>query len=300
MRIPGNVHVVTVVMIAVLFGAGCGEDKDIVLETDATPTATPGGARTPTPTRTATPAAGATATPTVTATGGGATPTATPTPAAVDAGLAQVVGDMLPFLTVGTGLAVGAPSGSSVVAAVASVKAIAADKVDDCPQGGTRTEVDDEIAGIPLSRDVTLDACKVSNVLGDFQFDGDIFIDFVGATIDFDFSTTDLNSQRVVDFFGSLDGAPQSGGFVLNGEVLISTPQGDFTLQLNAITVNSDRKLVSGSGTATDDDDNFDLASVELTVQTGGQKADGLATFDDNSTVEFVLDLVTGDITPTT
>ena len=145
-----------------------------------------------------------------------------------------------------------------------------------------------------------LAACAVSDPkLGSFQFDGTITLNFTAGTIGFNFTAKDLTSNRTVDFSGTLTGAvQQSGGFVLNGPVTVMTPQGNFTLTLNAITIDANHHLVSGSATATDDDDNFDIASLSMTVNSGGATANVVATFDDNSTANYVLDLQTGTLTP--
>jgi hypothetical protein len=244
-------------------------------------------------TRTATPAAGATATATATqGAGATATPGATPTPGGNSAQVAQVTSELVPFFVIGAGLTVGVPASALTAGTTTGV---AADSTDNCPDGGTRTEAD---AGFPPTRTITLAGCKVSNQLGAFQFDGTIVIAFSG-TITFDFDTTDLGDDHVVMFNGSLTGTPQSGGFVLDGgPITITTPQGNFTLNLDNIVVDSNKHLVSGSGTASDDSDNFDLTSVQLTVNSGGATANVHAVFDDASTADFVLDLQTGELTP--
>jgi len=292
-----------IAVIALMGAAACGDnDNTTIILDDSTPTV---AARTATPADgvTATPAANPTPTltsagPTNTSAGGtptstsGGTPASTPTPGgAVNAEVEAMVNDLVPFLTVGAGLSIGVDS--SALTAERRAEAV---KVDNCPDGGTRT--DDE--GIPV-KTVTLDACRVSDAqLGSFEFTGDIVINLTAGTIDFDFTATDLANDRDVDFQGTLTGTPQSGGFVLNGPITVSTPDADFTLTFSNLTVNSDRKLVSGSVNATDDDDAFDVAAVNLSVNSGGQTANVLATFDDDSTQSYVLNLETGDLTPTT
>ena len=79
----------------------------------------------------------------------------------------------------------------------------------------------------------------------------------------------------------------------------MSTDDGDFTVTMNAITIDANHHLVSGSATITDDDDVFDIASLAMTVNSGGATANVVATFDDNTTANYVLNLSTGQLTPT-
>ena len=78
----------------------------------------------------------------------------------------------------------------------------------------------------------------------------------------------------------------------------VSTLDSDFTLTMNTSTVDANHHLVSGSATATDDDGNFDIASLAMTINSGGATANVVATFDDNSTANDVLNLSTGQLTP--
>jgi hypothetical protein len=298
-----------IAVIALIGTAGCGDNDNttIILDNDngtptaASRTATPAGAPTATPAANPTPTLGGTSpsntssgeTPSgSTPSGSGGTPASTPTPGGtVNPQVKAMVGDLVPFLTAGAGLAIGVDS--SALTADRRAEAV---KVDDCPDGGTRT--DDE--GIPV-KTITLDACRVSDAqLGSFEFTGDIVINVTGGTVEFDFTATDLTNDRDIDFAGTLTGTAQSGGFVLNGPLTVSTPDADFTLTFSNLTIGSDRKLVSGSANATDDDDVFDVASLNLTVNSGGQTANVLATFDDDTTQSYVLNLETGDLTPTT
>jgi hypothetical protein len=325
----GGFRLLMAVLVATAFGAGCGgEDVDLVIVTTPTPggavlTSTPAGStpvRTATPVATATPAAtatvggGPTATaggPTATAggptpTATGATPTATgptasPTPGAVEADVQTAVDDLLPFFTI-AGLTTGVSSAGAAQADVASPRSgigtstQAAVKVDDCPNGGTRTE-DDQVTTVTI----TLAACKFSDPdLGNFQFDGTITASLLSQTAAFNVTAQDLTNSRSVTFTGSVTGSPNgSGGFVVNGgPITLTTPQGNFTLTLNNLTVDSDGNVVSGGGTLEDDDDNFDLMKIQVTIRTGGLLADMIATFDDNSTKSYVIDLKKGSITP--
>ncbi len=279
----GGMRLALAILVAAAFGAGCGDGKDVAIDLSSTPTpgairtATPAGS---TPVRTATPVA--TATPAGTTTGGA--PTATPTPGAVDSSVETTVGDFLPFFTI-AGLTRGVGSAAA-----------AATNVDNCPDGGTRTE-DDQLTGVT----VTLAACKFSDPdLGSFQFDGTITASLLSQTAAFNVTTLDLNHNHTVTFVGSVTGTPTgSGGFVVNGgPIVLTTPEGKFTIHLQNLTVDGTGNVVSGGGNITDDDDNFDLQSIQITIQSGGATADLLATFDDSTTKAYVLDLKKGSITP--
>ncbi len=314
----GGLRLLMAVVVAAAFGAGCdGEDVDLDIRSTPTPdsflTATPAAsnpARTATPVATATPAAtattaggGATSTPGgATSTPGGATstpggPTASPTPGTVNADVQSVVGDLLPFFTI-AGLTTGVSSSASTVQVSRGIGTAtqAAVSVDDCPDGGTRTQ-DDQLTTVT----VTLAACKfVDPDLGSFQFDGTITATLLTSSAAFNVTAADQINSRTVTFAGSVSGTPQGGGgFVVDGgPITLTTPQGNFTLTLDNLTVDGDGNVVSGGGTITDDDDNFDLQSIEVTIRTGGLLADLHAVFDDNSTADFVLDLKKGSITP--
>lgn len=308
----GGRRLVMAVLVAA-FGAGCdGQDVEIDVFSTPTPgaehTSTPAGS---TPVRTATPVVSAT--PAATATSGGPTattggptstaggPTASPTPGAgIDASVQSSVDALLPFFTV-AGLTTGVGSAGATQADAAAVgrgigvATQAAVSVDNCPDGGTRTQ-DDQLATVT----VTLAACKfVDPDLGSFQFDGTITASLLAGTASFNVTTQDLVNSRTITFVGSVTGTPTgSGGFVVSGPIVIGTPQGDFTLTLDDLTIDANGNVVSGGGIIQDDDDNFDLLSLQVTIRTGGLVADLLATFDDNSTAAYVVDLKKGDITP--
>ena len=273
--------------------------------TSGAPTATPVGA-TPTaggptataPTGTPTPGGPTATAPTPTPTGPTATaPTATPTAGAVDAEVQSAVGDLRPFFTV-AGLTTGVSSTSAGVqiSRGIGVATQAAVTVDNCPDGGTRTQ-DDQ--GTTVT--VTLAACKFNDPdLGNFQFDGTITASLLQSAASFNVTALDVTNSRTVTFSGSVSGTPVSGGgFVVNGgPITIATPQGNFTLTLDDLTVDGNGTVVSGGGTLNDDNDLFDLLKIDLTIRTGGLLADLVATFDDNSTASYVLDLKNGSITP--
>ena len=56
---------------------------------------------------------------------------------------------------------------------------------------------------------------------------------------------------------------------------------------------------MSGAGSLTDDDDNFDLATVAFVVTRRGAASDLTVTFDDGGVHEYTLDLATGALTQT-
>jgi hypothetical protein len=288
MRISANTYVVATALVALFFVAGCGDSNDtnIDIGDGSTPTA---GVRTAPPVRTSTPSG---ATPT------SSNPTPTATPGAIDADVQMITSDIVPFLA-GTSLLTGGSVSALTVANAAIGQQTTAEAVtNDCPDGGTR--VDDE--GVPV-RTITLTACKGSVPdLGSFQFDGTVVItltSLTGGTIDFDFTTTDLSNDHTVDFFGTLVLTVSGGNFVLNGPLLISTDEGDFTVTTNAITINSNRKLVSGSGSITDDDDSFAVDTIDMTVVQGGQTASFSVTFDDSSVHTYSVNLQIGIIIQT-
>jgi hypothetical protein len=298
--------------------AGCGDSNDtnIILGNEPTPTggvrtATPGGgtatpARTATagaPTASATPAASGAATPSPSSSGGTPAPTSTAS-GAISPDVQAISNDLLPFLAstaLLTGGSVSALSAGNapLVRDVATRTSLDALKSDNCPLGGTR--VDDE--GVPV-RTITLDTCDVSAPsLGTFEFDGTVTItlsSLSGGTIDFDVDVTDEPAEnQTITFSGTLTLTVQSGNFVLNGPLVISTDVGDFTLTANQLTINSSRKLASGSGAITDDDNATQFQSIQMVVAQGGGSANFTVTFDDNTTHTYTLNLTTGQLTQT-
>jgi hypothetical protein len=321
MRVSWHVNLVAGALVALMFVAGCGDgnDTNIILGGE---TPTP-GARTPTPVRTATAGAktatpGAVATPTETSaaatptetSAGAATPTATtntsnPTPTStpsgsgVDADVQSITSDVLPFLT-STSLLTGGSTSALTLGSLrkATTRTADADSTDNCPDGGTRTE-----SGPVNNETITLTACKVSQAqLGHFQFDGTIVITLTslsGGTINFDFTSIDLDhGNHTVNFSGTLvlTVSLPSGNF---GPLLISTPEGDLTLNATNVTIDSNRHLVSGSGSITDDDDNFTVDTIAMTVVQGGATANFTVTFDDASVNTYTVNLTSGQITQT-
>jgi hypothetical protein len=314
MRVSWQMNLIAGALTALFLVSGCGNDNNTNITIgEGSPTP---GAHTPTPGRTATTAAktatpAAAATPTATAgaatatatTAGGPTPTATSSPGGggLDAGVQSMASGLLPFLT-STSLVTGG-SVSSLTAGAAfgeRVRLVEAVKTDPCPDGGTR--VDDQ--GVP-TRTITLTACKVSQAsLGHFQFDGTVVLtltSLTGGTIGFQVTSIDIDhNNHQVQFSGTLTlSVDLSGNFILNGPLTIMTPEGNFVLQTNQITINSDRHLVSGSGSISDTSNNFDFATVAMTVVQGGATANFSVTFDDQSVHTYSLDLTTGALTQT-
>jgi hypothetical protein len=284
-RLCTGVAIVTLMVV----GAGCGDNDQTIFLGDQTPTPRV------TPARTATPA-GATATAAITATPGDANPTPTATPGGVASDAATITRTTLPFLTIGVGFITGVSSASAPLSATRTLAD--AQQIDDCPDGGTREEEND---GTFIS--ITLDACRVSNPdLGSFEAEGTIDVDLLEGTIDFDVTITDLGTGDSADFVGTLQGTPNllTGGFVLNGGPIdVFTDAGDFVLNFSALTIDGNGNLVSGAASAEDIDDVYDVQVVQMTVNAGGNTADVLVTFDDQTTATFLLDLKTGALTPT-
>lgn len=294
---------------ALVAAAGCGDTNDTNVFIGATPTPQSGD-RTATPARSATPTAGqptpgavsATATAIVpTATVVGASPTgvvssATPTPAAtpastatpsgaIDADVQRISADIVPFLA-NTDLLTGGSTNASAV--------VQAQKTDACPAGGSR--LDDE--KFP-ARTLTFEACAVADLLGSFEFNGQVVItlnNFEGGSIAFDFTVTDRASSRTVGFVGTLPLTVESDGFVLNGALTVATPEGGFTLNSDDVTITANRKIVSGAGSITDDGDNFGLQLVTFVVTRRGASSDLTVTFDDSAVHTYTLDLATGEL----
>lgn len=299
--------------LAVALG-GCGDTNDTNVFIGATPTpgsdgrtATPIRSSPPTPIATgdaptATPTAVvATATVGPTASGAGVTPTPTATPArtatpaptatpqgAVDADVQRIAADVVPFLAHTDLLTGGSVQARTVGEAAQS---------DDCPDGGSR--LDDE--GFP-ARTLTFAACAVSDQLGSFAVDGQVVITlggFDGGSIAFDCTLTDRATDHAVHFRGTLTLTVDNDGFILDGPLAVTTPEGNFTLNADQVTITASRKIVSGAGSVTDDDDAFGLSTVAFVVTRRGAASDLTVTFDDGAVHEYRLDLATGELTQT-
>lgn len=182
------------------------------------------------------------------------------------------------------------------LAAASAVAPAGTVETSDCPDGGVRTKRELSGGGILV---IGFDACRYSNPgLGRFEFEQSLAINFFRAEVALSVLVTDLDSGQAVLFDGSFTFTPRSGGgFVANGQdIVITTPQGDFTLDLNALTVDGDGHVLSGGGSIEDTDGNFALARIDFQV-TGPGTGQLTATFDDQSTKNFTLNLITGTVT---
>ena len=123
---------------------------------------------------------------------------------------------------------------------------------------------------------------------------------FGTSSINFNFSSTDLDhSNHKVEFSGTLVLTLSGSNFVLNGPLTISTPEGNFTLNATNVTIDSNRKLISGSGSISDDSNNFTVDTIAMTVVQGGATATFDVTFDDQSVHTYSLNLTSGELTQT-
>jgi hypothetical protein len=205
-------------------------------------------------------------------------------------GVQNAVDSVVPFLAFGFAFA------SDVSLAGTATVLPAGGGEDSCPNGGSRNK----FFLSPSFLRITFSACRYTSPgLGSFQFDRSVFINFFHAQVALAFSVTDLENSRVVDFDGFIDFVPRNGGgFVGNGQgIVLTTPQGNFTLSLDQLTVDGDGHVLSGGGSIEDTSDNFPLQRIDFQVTSPG--AGSLtAIFDDGSTSSFVLNLLTGDLTP--
>lgn len=212
-------------------------------------------------------------------------------PGATGDGVEEAVDAVVPFLAFGFAFA------SEVNIAGGAARVLpAGNDVDDCPAGGTRTKI---FTGAVLR--IEFAACGYQGPgLGSFRFDRRILINFVQSQVALSLSVTDVDSGRVVDFDGFFAFTPRGGGgFVANGQdIVMTTPQGDFTLDLNQLTVDGDGRVLSGGGSIADTSDNFALERIDFQV-TGPGSGELSATFDDGSTKTYTLNLVTGALVET-
>ncbi len=312
MRASVRTYLLAAALVAGL--VGCGDTNDttiVVVEEPGTPTgavrtATP--AASPTPLATATSGQGPTAIATVTATRVAATPTsgastATPAPTATPAGtinpdVQRIAADVLPFLAhtdLLTGGSIDALTAASPPRAPGGTvgRHLAALRSDPCPDGGARDD-DEEFP----ARTLTFVGCVVSDQLGSFRFDGEVVITLMGfgGSIAFDVTLTDQAASRAVAFAGTLPLTVESDGFVLDGPLAVTTPDGGFTLRADEVTIDGNRKIISGSGAISDDGDDFDIATVAFVVVRRGAAAELSATLDDASVEDYILDLESGEL----
>jgi len=205
-------------------------------------------------------------------------------------GVQESVDAVVPFLAFGFAFV------GDVGLAAAPAVAPAGGETSDCPDGGVRTK--NELSGGAIIV-IGFDACRYSNPsLGRFEFEQSLGVNFFRAEVSLDVLVTDLDSGQSVEFAGSFTFAPRGGGgFVANGQdIVLTTPQGNFTLDLNGLTVDGDGNVISGGGSIEDTDDNFDLTRLDFEV-TGAAAGQLNATFDDGSTKSFTLNLITGQLT---
>lgn len=205
-------------------------------------------------------------------------------------GVQESIDAVVPFLAFGFEFVGDVGLSASGAAAPAGVDE------SDCPDGGVRTKRILSGGGILV---IGFDECRYSNPgLGRFEFGQSLGVNFFRSEVSLSVLVTDLDSGRAVTFEGSFTFAPRDGGgFVANGQdILITTPQGNFTLDLNALTVDGDGHVLSGGGSIEDTDGNFALASIAFQV-TGPGTGQLTASFDDGSTKSFTLNLITGQLT---
>lgn len=208
-------------------------------------------------------------------------------PGAASTGVQESVDALAPFLAFGFSFA-----GDVALAGSASP---AADQ-EACPDGGFRTK---GFISPGLLR-VSFDACRYSSPgLGRFEFGQGLIVNFLRAQVSLSVLVTDLDAGTSVEFEGFFEFEPRDGGgFIGNGQdITLMTPQGDFTLDLNELTVDGDGHVIAGGGSLEDTSDNFALARIDF-QSTGAATASLTATFDDGSTQAYVLNLVTGALTP--
>jgi hypothetical protein len=200
-------------------------------------------------------------------------------------GVQAAVDTVLPFLAFGlqfaSDVSLAAPAGS--------------DDSDPCPDGGARTK---GFISPGLLR-VSFNACRYSSPgLGRFEFAQGLIINFLRAQVALNVKVTDLDGGQTVNFEGSFDFVPRDGGgFIGNGQdILLTTPQGDFTFDLDNLTVDDEGHVIAGGGSVEDTSDNFDLQRIDFQV-TGPGSGSLTATFDDATTKSYTLNLITGDLT---
>jgi hypothetical protein len=208
-------------------------------------------------------------------------------PSATSEGVAETVDTVLPFLVFGFAFASDVNAGAA---------ALPADDEDPCPDGGVRSKRFIS-AGI---LNVDFDACRYSSPgLGRFEFERGVSINFLRSQVALSVEVTDLDNGRVVDFEGFFDFVPRDGGgFVATAQdIVLTTPQGRFNVDLNDLAVDAEGHVIGGGGSVEEIEDNFELRRLAFQV-TGPAAAELVATFDDASEKRFALNLVTGDLTP--
>jgi hypothetical protein len=193
--------------------------------------------------------------------------------------------DVVPFFAVLLPQAPGIAAGSAGIETT----------VEDCPAGGTRTKRD---LGTQLQ--VQFDLCRINDpILGSYEFDGNVALNLALPQFFIRVDILDLTTSRLVQFEGPIDPSFGANDTVVfnGGPVVISTPQGDFDMTFDNFVVDQDGRPIGGAASVTDTDDNFDLAMIAMSVN-GDSTADLVASFDDGSTENFLLNLITGDLVP--
>jgi len=166
---------------------------------------------------------------------------------------------------------------------------------EDCPAGGTRTNRD-----LVTQLQVSFDLCRIDDpLLGSFEIDGTVALNLALPQFFITADITDLANGRTVNFEGPIDATFGSGDTVIfdGGPVVIATPQGNFDMTFDGMVVDSDGRPRDGAASAADTDDNFALDVVTFVVN-DDVTANLLADFDDGSSASFLLNFVTGVLTP--
>jgi hypothetical protein len=185
---------------------------------------------------------------------------------------------------------------------LSSAVAPAGEGVDNCPDGGTRSK---SFLGSPEIIRIAFNACRYSLPgLGSFQFDKGLVVNFFRFQVALNVDVTDLASSQTVHFGDFFDFEPRAGGGLIArtaaGPFTIATPQGNFLLSLNDLNIDGDGHAVSGGGSIAEatKPGNFALDKVDFQVTNAITTATLTATFDDGHTSNFVVNLLTGDVSP--
>jgi hypothetical protein len=220
-------------------------------------------------------------------------------------GVQVAVDSVVPFLAFGLQFVSDVGLASSAIAPAGT-----GEGTDDCPDGGTRTKSFLGNSGQIIR--IGFNACRYSAPgLGSFQFDKGLIVNFFRFQVSLSVDVTDLASGRLVHFEKFFNFEPRDGGgFIASGvpddgtgaggPILITTPQGNFLLTLNDLNIDGDGHAVSGGGSIAEETKpgNFALDKIDFQVTNPITTATLAATFDDGHTNNFVVNLLTGDVTP--
>jgi hypothetical protein len=217
-------------------------------------------------------------------------------------GVQVAVDSVVPFLAFGLQFV------SDVGLATTAAATPAGQGEDACPDGGTRTK---QFLGSPEIIRIGFNACRYSQAgLGRFQFDGGLAVNFFRFQVSLLVDVTDVDSGRLVHFEKFFDFEPRDGGGFIarvaaadggtGGPILLTTPQGNFLLTLNDLEIDADGHAVAGGGSIAEETKpgNFALDEVDFQVTNAITTATLTATFDDGHTENFVVNLLTGDVSP--